>query len=84
MMTKNLYETFSEAMLLKKKLLAILVDPEKFPLEQTALFLRKLPPLTSHIFVGGSTVPHGATEALVKNIKLYTSKPVILFPGDHS
>ncbi len=30
MVTKNLYQTFTEAITLKKKLLAILVDPDKF------------------------------------------------------
>lgn len=82
METKNLYESFTEATLLGKKLLAILIDPDKFELEQTASFLRKLPTDTSHIFVGGSTVSAGATETLVNTIKLYTSRPVLVFPGD--
>ena len=82
METKNLYESFTEATLLGKKLLAILIDPDKFELEHTASFLRKLPTDTSHIFVGGSTVSAGATETLVNTIKLYTSRPVLVFPGD--
>lgn len=83
-MTKTLYKTFSEAFFLNKKLLAILIDPEKFELKNTASFLRKLPIETTHLFVGGSTVPIGMTEALVKEVKLFTAKPVLIFPGDVS
>jgi len=79
---KNLYESFTEATLLGKKLLAILIDPDKFEVANAASFLRQLPADTSHIFVGGSTVLAGATENLVRNIKLYTSRPVLIFPGD--
>jgi len=81
---KNLYESFTEATLLGKKLLAILIDPDKFDLTNAPSFLRKLPTDASHIFVGGSTVSEGATERLVQNIKLYTSRPVLIFPGDFS
>ncbi|MEL6809957.1 MAG: geranylgeranylglyceryl/heptaprenylglyceryl phosphate synthase [Bacteroidota bacterium] len=84
MIIGNLYQTFTEAVLLKRKLLAILMDPEKFNLEEAPQFLRQLPADTTHIFVGGSTVPEGMTEELVKTVKLYTAKPVIIFPGDHS
>ncbi|MEZ4858481.1 MAG: geranylgeranylglyceryl/heptaprenylglyceryl phosphate synthase [Flavobacteriaceae bacterium] len=83
-MTKSFYKSFSEALFLDKKLLAILIDPEKFDLESAASFLRKLPIETSHLFVGGSTVPNEMTKALVKELKLYTAKPILLFPGDVS
>lgn len=79
---KNLYKSFTEATLLGSKLLAILIDPDKFEITNTSTFLRNLPSDTSHIFVGGSTVSEGATEMLVRNIKLYTSRPVLIFPGD--
>jgi putative glycerol-1-phosphate prenyltransferase len=75
---KSLLKTLSE----KKKILAILIDPEKFKLEQTATFLRNLPTTATHIFVGGSTVAEGLTEAVVNQLKLYTAKPIVLFPGD--
>ncbi|MEZ4874365.1 MAG: geranylgeranylglyceryl/heptaprenylglyceryl phosphate synthase [Flavobacteriaceae bacterium] len=64
--------------------MAILIDPEKFEIERAASFLRSLPKETTHLFVGGSTVPEGMTEALVKELKLYTAKPIILFPGNVS
>lgn len=84
MITKSIYNSFSEAVSLHKKLLAILIDPEKFEIQNVAAFLRKLPVETTHLFVGGSTVADGMTEILVKSLKLYTAKPIILFPGDVS
>lgn len=80
----SLYDSFTQAVQRKRKLLAILLDPEKFDIDHTAAFLRKLPKEASHIFVGGSTVPEGSTHALVKQLKLFTAKPIILFPGDIS
>lgn len=77
---KNILEAISKG----RRLFAILIDPEKFELEQAAVFLRKLPTHTTHLFVGGSTVPRGKTEMLVQELKLYTSKPIVLFPGDSS
>lgn len=83
-MTPKVYQTFLEARKSDSKLLAVLIDPEDFDVEGTAEFLRKLPSATTHILVGGSTVPDGATETLLSRLKLCTSKPVLLFPGDHS
>jgi len=80
--------TYYEAILHLKtesnKGLAILIDPEDFERETAAEFLRKLPKETTHIFVGGSTASHEATKATVLEIKNFTSKPVLLFPGDYS
>ena len=73
-----------EAIAAGKKLLAVLIDPEKFDLEEAAKFLRKIPRFTTHLFVGGSSVEKGKTEACVQAIKAETQLPVILFPGDHS
>ena len=83
-MVNEVYKTFTAAKATRQKLLAILVDPEKFEIEATSEFLRMLPIDTTHIFVGGSTVPHGRTKTVVNAIKLVTAKPVILFPGDSS
>jgi len=84
MVTKSIYHAFTEALNLKTRLLAVLVDPDKFEAAEAPHFLRSLPTETTHIFVGGSTVPDGTTESLVNALKLVTSKPIILFPGDHS
>ena len=81
---KSLYKTFTEALHLQKKLLAVLIDPDKFVVEDSAQFLRELPVDVSHIFVGGSTVPNGVTAVVVEALKLYTSRPIFIFPGDYS
>ncbi|MDC8002745.1 geranylgeranylglyceryl/heptaprenylglyceryl phosphate synthase [Aureisphaera galaxeae] len=67
-----------------QRLLAILIDPEKFETEQAPAFMRTLPVDTTHIFVGGSTVPEGRTEAVVEALKGCTSKPIFIFPGDYN
>jgi len=68
----------------KKKGLAILIDPDKFDVSQMGSFLKQIPEKTTHLFVGGSTVNDGETEAIVKTIKINSSLPVFLFPGDYS
>lgn len=66
-----------------KKLLAVLIDPEKFDTGSAKDFLRKLPLFTTHIFIGGSTVTSVQMETCVKAIKAETSLPLVLFPGDY-
>lgn len=67
-----------------KKGLAVLVDPDKFEIKQTASFLCRIPAETTHIFIGGSVVPNGSTKTCVEELRKETSLPLILFPGDHS
>ncbi len=69
---------------LKRKMLAVLIDPDKFQETGVAGFIQKLPKDTTHIFVGGSTVEEGRTCEVIKALKNVTGLPVILFPGDHS
>ncbi len=84
MRIRNTYKAIVQAVSEKRKLLAVLLDPEKFDPETAAAFLRSLPSETTHLFVGGSTVADGDTQRLVDALKLYTSKPIVLFPGDVS
>lgn len=66
-----------------EKLLAVLIDPDKFPLDNTETFINKVnESIATHIFVGGSEVGDNSTEILVRTLKKYTQLPVILFPGD--
>jgi putative glycerol-1-phosphate prenyltransferase len=81
---RNFYAEISLAIAERKKLLAILIDPDKFIESEAELYLKKLPKETSHVFVGGSTVKNWKTEKTVKAIKAETDLPVILFPGDYS
>ena len=82
MKISSVYKDILDQVSSGRKLLAVLIDPDKFDMESTAIFLRGLPVQTTHIFVGGSQVMNGMTDELVNSIKLYTSKPVILFPGN--
>jgi len=81
---RNFYTEISQAAANEKKLLAILIDPDKFIEAETKFYLEKLPKQTTHIFVGGSTVENFETGKTVKAIKAETDLPVLLFPGDYS
>jgi putative glycerol-1-phosphate prenyltransferase len=81
---RKFYTEIFQAATVGRKLLTILIDPDKFIEAETKLYLEKLPKQTTHIFVGGSTVENFKTEKTVKAIKTETDLPVILFPGDYS
>lgn len=66
-----------------KKLLAILLDPDKLILSKVEVVISKInKSQATHIFVGGSTVANGETEIIVEEIKKFTNLPIILFPGN--
>jgi len=77
-------EDIQQAFVENRKLLAILIDPDKFDEKQVDDFFQNLPCEPTHILVGGSTVENGRTCAVVSAIKLVSRLPVILFPGDSS
>ena len=67
----------------EKQNLAVLIDPDKFNLENASQFIDKVnKSIASHIFVGGSMVESYATEELISAIKPLTKLPIVLFPGD--
>lgn len=81
----NIYNNISDSILNGEKLLAVLIDPDKFLIETTSRFIKKVnTSIATHIFVGGSTVDVDSTEILVTEIKKYTNLPIVLFPGDVS
>ena len=81
----NIYQSILSVKKANKKLLAVLIDPEKFEIENTASFFEKVhQSITTHIFVGGSTDKNKQTENVVSAVKRATTLPVILFPGDVS
>lgn len=77
-------QDIQQAYVENRKLLAILIDPDKFDEKQVDDFFQNLPCEATHILVGGSTVEYGRTCAVVSAIKLVSRLPVILFPGDYS
>ncbi|WNH13726.1 geranylgeranylglyceryl/heptaprenylglyceryl phosphate synthase [Thalassobellus suaedae] len=81
----NIYNNINDSILNGEKLLAVLIDPDKFLIETTCRFIKKVnTSIATHIFVGGSTVDVDSTEILVTEIKKYTNLPIVLFPGDVS
>jgi phosphoglycerol geranylgeranyltransferase len=76
----SLYESIVTS---DKKLLAILIDPDKFAEENVSDFLSSIPKETSHLFVGGSTVASNKTKVTVMALKKETNLPVFLFPGNY-
>lgn len=83
-MKGEFYQSILTSVTLKKKLLAILMDPEKFNVSKTEFFLNKIPKETTHLFVGGSTVFNDETQDVVKALKKKSKLPIFLFPGDYS
>jgi len=83
-MTQKHYQTLLTRIAEGHKCLAVLVDPDKFDLSHTVSFLKTLPEETTHLFVGGSSVTNGHTEATVLALKQHSTLPIFLFPGDHT
>lgn len=68
-----------------KKILAVLLDPDKSSVQEIPSILKRIEKLNAHfIFVGGSFVKNGTTDLFVKKLKNYTEIPIVLFPGDYS
>ncbi|MBJ2173915.1 geranylgeranylglyceryl/heptaprenylglyceryl phosphate synthase [Aureibaculum sp. A20] len=82
----NIYQHITDSVQQGKKLLAILLDPDKILLETQYItsITEKINKKADFIFVGGSTVNQGATEKFVKILKKTSQLPIILFPGDYT
>ena len=66
-----------------KKLLAVLIDPDKMELKALPQFIEKVNnSIATHIFVGGSTVKEHVTHVFVTALQPLTHLPIVLFPGD--
>jgi phosphoglycerol geranylgeranyltransferase len=80
-----IYQNILSAKKQGKKLLAILLDPDKMDLDRLSESLVLInDSKVDYIFVGGSTVKEGVTQELVKRLKQQTPIPIILFPGHYS
>ena len=82
---KNLYHNLLQAKAANKKLLAILIDPDKIDLGSVSMLSKKInaSPAT-HIFIGGSIVESNIIDALIIQLKEEVQLPIILFPGNPS
>ena len=78
----SIYQNILSAKKDGKKLLAVLIDPEKITTKKIPAFFKKVhQSIATHIFVGGSTDEKNQTETIVSAIKKATHLPVLLFPG---
>jgi len=79
----NIYQNILSAKQQNKKLLAVLIDPEKIAIQSIPSFFEKVhQSIATHIFVGGSTDKKQLTASVVIAIKKATKLPIVLFPGD--
>ena len=80
---KGVYNDILAAKKSNKKLLTILIDPEKTSVHSTSSLINKVNQTKiTHIFVGGSTVEEGIIDAFISEIKRNTELPVLIFPGN--
>ncbi|TAG56198.1 MAG: geranylgeranylglyceryl/heptaprenylglyceryl phosphate synthase [Cytophagales bacterium] len=82
MRKNNLLTYFLESKEKNEKLLAILVDPDKF----SETYFQNLIEICSNyevnfIFVGGSMINENDLDKVIIAIKLKINKPIIIFPG---
>ena len=68
----NIYQDIQNAVFSNKRLLAVLIDPDKMRAEQVESFIKKVNATkANYIFVGGSEVEEQATERIVSEIKKF-------------
>lgn len=83
--SNHLYQEIQTAFQENRRLLAVLLDPDKVDFEAIKLLVAHInqSPAT-HIFIGGSLVLSNTIEELITEIKLFTTIPILLFPGHPS
>ncbi|MGQ7946268.1 geranylgeranylglyceryl/heptaprenylglyceryl phosphate synthase [Flavobacterium sp. WC2509] len=81
----TIYSQILQSKLEKRKLLAILLDPDKILWDNLGYLIEKInqSPAT-HIFIGGSHVQNNILDDLVIALKQKINLPVVLFPGNPS
>lgn len=66
-----------------KKLLAILIDPDKVEVGDIAILADKIKQsAATHLFVGGSSFEGNHLDAIIEKLKWKTDLPILLFPGN--
>lgn len=81
----NIYNEILKSKSENKKLLAILIDPDKVLMEGIAVLCQKInqSPAT-HILVGGSSFDGTHLDELIIELKSKINLPILLFPGNPS
>lgn len=81
----EIYQEILNSKLANKKLLAVLIDPDKVELKTIADLAAKIKqsPAT-HVFVGGSSFDGNHLDEMIISLKAKTQLPVLIFPGNPS
>jgi phosphoglycerol geranylgeranyltransferase len=87
----NIYNTILQSKVENRKLLAILLDPDKIDLNNAEILIDKInqSPAT-HIFIGGSIVQNNILDEMIVKIRQSSpfggrgDLPIVLFPGNPS
>jgi phosphoglycerol geranylgeranyltransferase len=81
----EIYQEILNSKQKKKKLLAILLDPDKLDLDAIdALILKINQSPATHIFVGGSSFTGNHLDEIISRLKEKIKLPILLFPGNPS
>ncbi len=82
---ESIYNNILVAKVESKKLLAILIDPDKVSMGQVSVLCQKInsSPAT-HILVGGSSFEGTHLDELILELKSKFELPILLFPGNPS
>ncbi|MES2836540.1 MAG: geranylgeranylglyceryl/heptaprenylglyceryl phosphate synthase [Bacteroidota bacterium] len=81
-MKDTFYSFFQSKVATNKKLIAILIDPDKFDFEGFKSQHNLLDETADLILVGGSILTTGNIEETITQLKEVTNKPVFIFPGN--
>ena len=82
---QNIYTEILQAKKANKKLLAILLDPDKVDFQNIENLINKIKesPAT-HILIGGSLVLNNTIDDIILELKKEINLPIVLFPGNPS
>lgn len=82
---QNIYHEILQAKKANKKLLAILLDPDKVDLKNVKSLISKIKQApATHILIGGSLVLNNSINEIILELKKEINLPVLLFPGNPS
>ena len=82
---QNIYSEILQAKKANKKLLAILLDPDKVDLQNIKSLISKIKQApATHIFIGGSLVLNNSIDQIISELKKEIQLPILLFPGNPS
>lgn len=81
---RTIYNTICTARTDNKKLIGLLIDPDKTTPEEIPQLSKIWGHRITHILIGGSLVETDYLDELLTVLREHTSLPILLFPGDPS